>query len=82
MSFRILPKDPKFFELFIVDGENLAAAAAALLEMVNQYDNLEVRIATIQALEKRGDEIDSEITRKLEDAFVTPFDREDIHELV
>ena len=24
MSFRILPKDPKFFELFIADGENLA----------------------------------------------------------
>ncbi len=82
MSFRILPKDPKFFELFIADGENLAAAAAALLEMVELYDNLEVRVANIQALEKRGDEIDQEITRKLEDAFVTPFDREDIHELV
>ena len=50
--------------------------------MVDQYDRLDERVAGIQALEKRGDEIDSEITRKLEDAFVTPFDREDIHELV
>ena len=82
MSFRLLPKDPKFFELFAADGENLAAAAAALHEMVDQYDRLETRVAGIQALEKRGDEIDEEVTRRLEDAFVTPFDREDIHELV
>ena len=82
MSFRLLPKDPKFFDLFIADGENLAAAAAALHEMVEQYDRLEQRVANIQALEKRGDEIDREVTQKLEDAFVTPFDREDIHELV
>jgi len=82
MSFRILPRDPKFFELFIADGDNLEAAAAALNEMVEQYDRLDERIAGIQALEKAGDEIDREVTRKLEDAFVTPFDREDIHELV
>jgi uncharacterized protein len=82
MSFRILPRDPKFFELFIADGDNLEAAATALNEMVEQYDHLDERVAGIQALEKRGDEIDREVTRKLEDAFVTPFDREDIHELV
>jgi uncharacterized protein Yka (UPF0111/DUF47 family) len=81
MSFRLLPKDPKFFELFIADGDNLEAAAGALNEMVEKYDRLDERIAGIQALEKAGDEIDREVTRKLEDAFVTPFDREDIHAL-
>ena len=82
MSFRLLPKDPKFFELFEIDGDNLSAAATALHEMVDQYDRLDERVAGIQALEKRGDEIDDEVTRRLDDAFVTPFDREDIHELV
>ena len=82
MSFRILPKDPKFFELFVLDGDNLAEAATALHEMVDHYDKLESRVANIQGLEKRGDEIDDEVNRRLEDAFVTPFDREDIHELV
>jgi uncharacterized protein len=81
MTFRLLPRDPKFFELFIADGDNLEAAARALNEMVEQYDRLDERVAAIQALEKRGDEIDREVTRKLEDAFVTPFDREDIHQL-
>ena len=84
MSFRLLPKDPKFFELFIADGDNLAAAGRGAerdgraVRPARERD----RVAEIQALEKRGDEIDREITRKLEDAFVTPFDREDIHELV
>ena len=74
MTFRLLPRDPKFFELFVADGDNLEAAARALNEMVEQYDRLDERVSGIQALEKRGDEIDGEITRKLEDAFVTPFD--------
>jgi predicted phosphate transport protein (TIGR00153 family) len=82
MTFRILPKDPKFFELFVLDGDNLAEAATALHEMVDTYDKLESRVANIQTLEKRGDAIDDEVNRRLEDAFVTPFDREDIHELV
>ena len=42
MSFRLLPKDPKFFELFIADGDNLEAATGALNEMVEQYDRLEL----------------------------------------
>ena len=31
MSLRLLPKDPKFFELFAADGDNLAAAASWIL---------------------------------------------------
>ena len=65
MSFRILPKDPKFFELFITDGDNLAEAAVALHEMVDAFDRLDDRVATIQGLEKRGDEIDREVNRRL-----------------
>ena len=49
--------------------------------MIDRFDRLDERVAEIQALEHRGDEIDREINRRLEDAFVTPFDREDIHEL-
>ncbi len=82
MTFRLLPRDPKFFELFIADGDNLESAAGALRALVDDYDRLDERITNIQALEKRGDQIDREVNRKLEDAFVTPFDREDIHELV
>ena len=81
MTFRLLPKDIRFFDLFVADGENLQVAAARLKEMVDSFDRLDERVAEIQALEKRGDEIDRDINQKLEDAFITPFDREDIHEL-
>jgi predicted phosphate transport protein (TIGR00153 family) len=81
MTFRLLPRNVKFFGLFIEDGENLEHAADRLREMVDRFDRLDERVAEIQVLEKRGDEIDAEINRRLEDAFITPFDREDIHEL-
>lgn len=81
MSFRLLPKDVRFFDLFVADGENLQAAAGKLHKMIETYDRLDERVTEIQALEKRGDEIDREINQRLEDAFVTPFDREDIHDL-
>lgn len=81
MSFRLLPKDVRFFDLFTRDGENLHAAAHELYELVSKYDRLDERVTEIQRLEKIGDDIDRDITRRLEDAFVTPFDREDIHEL-
>jgi predicted phosphate transport protein (TIGR00153 family) len=81
MTFHLLPKDVKFFDLFIEDGDNVAFAARRLHEMVDRFDRLDERVAEIQALEHHGDEIDREINRRLEDAFITPFDREDIHEL-
>lgn len=79
---RLIPRDEKFFDLFIKDGENLLEAARKLEAMVGSYDRLGERVAEIQALEKRGDQIDAEIGARLERSFITPFDREDIHELV
>ena len=81
MSFRLLPKDVRFFDLFVADGENLQTAATKLRDMLERFDDLDARIAEIQMLEKRGDDIDREINQRLEDAFITPFDREDIHDL-
>ena len=78
----LIPKDERFYTAFVEDGENLLEAARALQSMLTSYDRLDERVTAIQRLEKRGDEIDAEISAKLEKAFVTPFDREDIHELV
>jgi len=79
---RIIPRDEKFQELFVQDGENMLAAARKLEEMITVYDRLEERVAEIRVLEHRGDEIDTEIEVRLDRAFITPFDREDIHDLV
>ncbi len=79
---RLIPRDEKFYDLFVEDGQNLLAAARKLEELVTFYDRLGERIAEIQVLEKHGDQIDAEVMARLERSFTTPFDREDIHELV
>jgi predicted phosphate transport protein (TIGR00153 family) len=78
---RLIPRDEAFQEIFIKDGENLLEAARALNEMFATFDRLDERVAEIQALEHAGDQIDAEIAARLERSFITPFDREDIHEL-
>lgn len=79
---RLMPRDERFGELFVTDGENLGAATTELLEMVTRYDDLEARVQRIRDLEHRGDVIGDDLIERLERAFITPFDREDIHELV
>ncbi len=81
MIGRLIPKDIKFLDLFAAAGDNLAAAAGELHQLIVEFDRLEERISAIQALEKEGDELDRRINERLEAAFVAPFDREDIHEL-
>lgn len=78
---RLIPKDEAFQDIFIKDGENLLEAARELNELFRRFDRLDERVATIQALEHQGDEIGNEIAARLERSFITPFDREDIHEL-
>lgn len=79
---RLMPRDEKFGELFVADGENLRAATTELVELTIRYDDLEARVQRIRDLEHQGDVISDDLIDRLERAFITPFDREDIHELV
>jgi predicted phosphate transport protein (TIGR00153 family) len=81
VSLRLMPRDVKFFDLLQANGENLLAAARESRALMDSYDDLDARIARIQKLEHAGDEIGDSIEERLEDAFITPIDREDIHEL-
>jgi uncharacterized protein Yka (UPF0111/DUF47 family) len=81
VSLRLMPRDVKFFDMFIADGENMLAAARELNGLLKAYDQLDERIARIQELEHKGDEIGDEIGERLDQAFITPFDRADIYEL-
>jgi predicted phosphate transport protein (TIGR00153 family) len=81
MTFRLIPRDVKFLDLFAASGQNLSNAANKLRDLVTDFDRLDERIGEIQALETQGDKIDREISARLEQSFVAPFDREDIHDL-
>jgi predicted phosphate transport protein (TIGR00153 family) len=78
---RLIPRDEKFYDLFTRTGEIILETSRALESMLSTYDRLHERVAEIQALEKQGDVVDREVGARLERSFITPFDREDIHEL-
>lgn len=79
---RLIPREERFFDMFVADAENVLAAARELVQMLRSYDNLEARARNLVDLEHRGDEISHDIGKRLNLTFITPFDREDIVALI
>jgi predicted phosphate transport protein (TIGR00153 family) len=80
----LLPKEDKFFRYFEKDVENLLTAATVFTELMTNTISKEERsqkIKRIEELEHRGDELTHQIFSELGSTFITPLDREDIHEL-
>ena len=82
MRLRMIPREERFFDLFVEDAANVLGAARMLEAMLRSYDDVPRRNAELRDAEHRGDEISHDIGRRLESTFVTPFDREDIHDLI
>ena len=82
MRLRLIPRDERFFELFVDDAANVLGGARLLEAMLRSYDVLERRAGEIRDAEHRGDELSHQIGHRLEATFVTPFDREEIHALI
>ena len=80
----LIPQDKKFFPLFEKASGNLHQISKVLVEMVNSSspDKRRELIREIEHLEHVGDNIAHEIFNELSSNFITPFDREDIHELI
>jgi uncharacterized protein len=78
-----VPKDHSFFPLFEADAQNLVKATELLKELMSVSDPAEhERInKEIRDVEHIGDEITVRTYEQLNKSFITPFDREDIHEL-
>jgi uncharacterized protein len=79
---RLIPREERFFDLFVEDAANVLAAARELEMMLRTYDDVEARAKRIFAMEHHGDELSHNIGNRLNLTFVTPFDREDIHALM
>jgi predicted phosphate transport protein (TIGR00153 family) len=82
VRLRLIPREERFFDLFVEDAANVVGGARLLEAMLRSWDEIERRAGEIRDVEHRGDEITHTIGRKLEETFVTPFDREDMHALI
>jgi predicted phosphate transport protein (TIGR00153 family) len=78
---RLIPRDVKFFELFAELSTNLTDGAKLLRTILSNPSDLSMRVSQVQAIEHKGDKATHQIITKLNQTFITPFDREDIHRL-
>lgn len=78
---RIIPRETKFFDLFSDVANNVTDGARLLVEILEDPTNLEIRIDKLKEIEHKGDDLTHSIMTKLNQTFITPFDREDIHRL-
>ncbi len=78
---RFLPREEGFFDLFAKQAANIHVGADALLKMLSHYTGVPEQVQIVKAIEHEGDEITHALFTKLNQTFITPFDREDIYEL-
>ena len=78
-----VPTDHSFYPLFEAASDNVVSAAGLLKSMINatEFDVHEKLAAEIREVEHDSDEITNKVYEQLNKSFITPFDREDIHEL-
>ncbi len=79
---RFLPREEKFYELFLQQAHLISEASKALVEGARAGNaHLGAAAEEIQRIENKGDEIIHDILTRLHQTFITPIDPEDIHSL-
>ena len=78
---RLLPRERSFFSMFTQVTANIQEGARALVDIFADYRDLQRKVARVKEHEHRGDQLTHEIFTRLNQTFITPFDREDIHSL-
>jgi len=78
---RLIPREEKFFDMFEEAAGNILAGAQALEQLIEAGGSDPAAVLKVEDLEHQGDRITHQIMRKLHLSFITPIDREDIHNL-
>ncbi len=82
MFGRLMPSEGKFFELFEQHAELCVKGAAEMVKLMTSFDDLEIRVHAIESIEKQADKVTHDTIELLHKTFITPIDRDDIHQLI
>ena|SRR5205814_670091 len=82
MFGRLLPREGRFFDLFNAHAAQVVRAAHELKALMESYDEREEHARIIDEAEHAADRITAETIRLLHKTFITPLDRDHIHQLV
>jgi uncharacterized protein len=81
VTFRLIPKEERFYDDFVTLAEEIRRGAALLEEMLAPEQPIWDKADEIKEVEHKCDFLTHEIIQRLHRTFVTPLDREDIHGL-
>jgi uncharacterized protein len=82
MFGRLMPTEGKFFELFDQHAELCVKGAKEMVLLMTNFDDLENRVHAIEGIEKQADKVTYATLDMLHKTFITPLDRDDIHQLI
>src|SRR5205807_2149904 len=82
MLGRLMPREGKFFDLFNAHAERIVEGSRELAAMIGDFSELEAHAQRIDAVERAADKITHETIALLHKTFITPFDRDQIHQLI
>ena len=81
MFSKLIPRDEKFFTLFDEIALRVVRAAKLQKLLFSEPARISEHVTAIKAIEHEADVLTHDVITRLNKSFVTPFDREDIHEL-
>jgi predicted phosphate transport protein (TIGR00153 family) len=82
VRLRLTPRDDRFFPMFVEAAQNLVSATDLLAEFLHVSSNREKLAGELREHEHAGDAVTHRVIHELNSTFVTPFDREDIYQLI
>ncbi len=82
MFGRWMPREERFFDLFSAHAEQLVLGAAELQALMKNVGELLERKRNIEKIEHRADKITHQTMQLLHKTFITPLDRDEIHQLI
>ena len=82
MRLRLTPRDDRFFPMFVEAAQNLVSATELMGEFLHVSSNRDKLAVQLREHEHAGDAVTHRVIHELNSTFVTPFDREDIYQLI
>src|SRR5216110_2290309 len=82
MFNKLLPREEQYFTLFAQMTSHINAAAKTLVEMLSQRDGeYQEYVQRIKSIEHACDDLSYSVATRLNQSFITLFDREDIYRM-
>lgn len=82
MFQRFMPREGRFFQYFDEHAEQIVLGAEQLVELMKDVRQLDERKRNIENIEHRADKITAATMDLLHHTFITPIDRDEIHQLI